>query len=313
MTAEMLAAEASAIEILGASVVAATDIGTHAVEYALAGWRVFPLSGKVPAIRGGRGVLDATADAAQVADWWGGRYAGCNIGGRVPEAMIVIDIDPRHGGADSVAALEDSYGPLPATLTTLSGRGDGGRHLFFRRPGGKLSAKRLGAGVDLKTSSGYVVLPPSIHPDTGKPYERIEHPVAAPPGWLCALLRPGAVTAAPRSARKLHGLYTGPSIADAFTGAASWGDVLGPHGWRCLDADPDADGARWRHPAATSPWSATIRNNILFVYTTSTAFDSTEASNPRGYTKFRAYAVLDHGGDMRAAAKALRNRMEVFQ
>jgi hypothetical protein len=35
-------------------------------------------------------------------------------------------------------------------------------------------------------------------------------------------------------------------------------------------------------------------------------FDVTEPSNPKGYTRFRAYALLEHGGDMRAAARHLR-------
>ena len=29
---------------------------------------------------------------------------------------------------------------------------------------------------------------------------------------------------------------------------------------------------------------------------------------PHGYSKFAAYAVLDHGGDMSAAAKTLRRK-----
>ncbi len=75
-------------------------IGANAVEYAVHKWPIFPLRGKIPAIpklAGGNGVLDATTDAAQIAQWWGGRYAGCNIGGRVPDSMMVLDIDPRHG------------------------------------------------------------------------------------------------------------------------------------------------------------------------------------------------------------------------
>ncbi len=159
---------------LGGSVVSATDIGTYAMEYAANNWQVFPLRGKIPAIAGGRGVLDATSDLATVAHWWGGRYSGCNIGARIPEALMVIDVDPRHDGHNSLAALEAKHGSLPETLTTISGRGDGGRHLFFRRPSGKLTATRLGPGIDLKTSSGYVVMPPSIHPDSGQPYTRVD-------------------------------------------------------------------------------------------------------------------------------------------
>jgi hypothetical protein len=123
---DALIAEAHAIRELGATVLDATDIGTYAVEYAVNNWAVFPLNGKIPAIPNphpkwsrerqtckgecglqGHGVLDATTDIATIAAWWGGRYAGCNIGGRVPESMFVIDVDPRHGGLESLAALEE--------------------------------------------------------------------------------------------------------------------------------------------------------------------------------------------------------------
>jgi hypothetical protein len=185
-----------AIRELGASVIDATDISAYAVEYAVNGWPVFPLRGKVPAIPkklGGCGVLDATTDIDQITAWWSGPYKGCNIGGRVPDPVIVIDIDPRSRGHLSVAALQHRYGRLPETLTHLSGRGDGGKHLFYRRPQGRLTGSRLGNGIDLKTSSGYVVLPPSIHPATGKPYTRIDAPIAAPPRWLIDLLQPPMV------------------------------------------------------------------------------------------------------------------------
>jgi hypothetical protein len=285
-------------------VISHNDLRNAAVEYARHNWPVFPLRGKLPAIAGGRGVLDATTDVDTIVDWWD-RHRGANIGGRVPESMLVLDIDPRHGGDRSLEALEQVHGRLPETLMTISGRGDGGRHLFLRRPPGKLSSKRLGLGIDIKTSTGYVVLAPSIHPATGKPYTRIDRPVAAPPAWLIALLLPEAPApiARPESRRPL---VNGPSIADGYCSAVSWADVLRPHGWRFLDTDPDADGARWLHPAATSACSATIRHGLLFVYSPNTPFEVTESSQPKGYTKFRAYAVLDHGGDMKAAARALK-------
>lgn len=303
-TTALLAAEMSTIRALNADVVDADDIGTFAVEYAINHWPVFPLRGKYPAIAGGRGVHDATTDVDQIIAWWAGRYRGCNIGGRVPDRMFVIDVDPRNGGDRSLALLEAQHHRLPETLATLSGRGDGGRHLFYRRPAGKLTAANLGPGIDLKTPAGYVVLPPSIHPDSGKPYTRIDAPVVEPPRWLVALIvKPDPVpTASPSKAVA----YTGPSVADQYTDAASWADVLEPHGWRCLDADPDADGARWRHPQATAKWSATIKHGNLFCYTPNTPFDPTEPGDPRGYTRFRAFAVLNHGGDLKAATKALR-------
>ena len=83
---------------------------------------------------------------------------------------------------------------------------------------------------------------------------------------------------------------------------------MNPHGWRCRDADPDADGARWLHPRHTSACSATIRNGCLFVYSHNTVFDITEPGNPSGYTKFRAYALLNHEGDLSAAARAVTGK-----
>ena len=175
-------------------------IGVHALDYALHGWEVFPLSGKVPAIAGGRGVLDATTAVGLVIAWWTGPYRDCNIGGRVPQNAMVVDVDPRHNGAASLAHLEATHGPLPSTLTTWSGRGDGGRHLFYRKPRFRLSAARLGQGVDIKTSTGYTVLAPSVHPATGMPYTRADAPIAQPPDWLQGLLYPQPPVWAPMAA-----------------------------------------------------------------------------------------------------------------
>ena len=324
---DTLRLEANTLHILGASVLDAADIGTHAVEFAIKNWPIIPLNGKLPAIpnphpkgsrerqechaecaRHGHGLYDATTDIAIIASWWGGRYAGCNIGGRVPQTMFVIDVDPRNGGLESVAALEKKHGRLPETLMTLSGRGDGGCHRFYRRPPGKLSHKRLGPGIDLKTSNGYVVLPPSIHPDTGRPYVRVDAPVAAPPVWLTDLLRLEALKIPSREPRLPSAFRSGLSIAEEFTAGTSWFDILTPHGWICRDLDPDADGARWLHPTHTSACSATIRNACLFVYSPNTIFEVTEPGYPRGYTKFRAYALLNCDGDLSAAGRAVTGK-----
>ena len=247
-------------------------------------------------------MLDATTNIDQVAAWWAGRYAGCNVGARVPESMFVLDVDDLG----ALAELEDKHSTLPLTLTTISGRAAGGKHMYFRRPAGKISHKRLPKGIEIKTSMGYTVQPPSSHPDTGKKYERMEAPVAAPPAWLVDLLLPEPPAPKPRPAHKLYALHGWTSIADQYTVKATWSTLLTPHGWNCLDKDPEADGARWVHPTATSKWSATIKHGCLFVYSPNTDFDVTESGSPKGYTKFRAFAVLDYKGDLRAAAKALQ-------
>jgi hypothetical protein len=293
-----------------AELIHSDDIGDYAVELAVRGWAVFPLRGKVPAISkgdGGSGVLDATTDVDHVIEWWGERYKGANIGARVPEHAFVLDVDPRHGGDRSLARLIAKHGDLPDTLTVASGREDGGRHFYMRRPDAKLTSRVLGDGLDLKTHAGYCVMPPSRHPDTGRPYRWVSTaPVAAPPPWLVDLITvmpPTMQEAAPR--RRFWSRFT-TSVADRYAESTTWAHILQPHGWRCLDHDGDADGARWLHPTATSAHSATIKHGCLFVYSPNTPLEETTPGDPHGYTKFRAHAVLDHGGDLSAAARELK-------
>jgi Bifunctional DNA primase/polymerase, N-terminal len=300
-----------------------------AVAYAAAGYQVFPLRGKLPvgncpaceprsrSYRPHRaqecehelchGLYAATSDPDRVQRWWA-RCPQANIGARIPLSLLVLDVDPRHGGHVRLAQLQRQHGRLPPTRVSVSGRGDGGHHLWFLHPGAPLSVAALGDGLDLKTHTGYVLLPPSRHPTTGRPYtwaEPLEDP-APLPGWLARLLTPPAVMPVPGSRRTWPpARIGGGSVAERFNAAVSWVEVLGPHGWTCPDPNPDADGARWRHPAATNPKSATIRHGLLFVYSAATPFTPTEAGAPHGYSRFRAYAVLEHGGDLGAAARAL--------
>ncbi len=218
-------------------------------------------------------------------------------------------------GAESLAGLLAEYGELPETRTAASGRGDGGRHFYYRASDARLTSRLLGAGLDVKTSAGYCVVPPSIHPDTGKPYVwTVDGPIMTPPLWLLDLVvvppPPVYVKPARTAARNeiVGTTYVGTSVADAYGERVSWAEILQPHDWRCLDPDGDADGARWLHPAATSSCSATVRFGCLFIYSENTPFDRTEAGDPRGVTKFRAFAVLDHNGDMSAAARDLVGR-----
>lgn len=306
--------------VTASTLLGSANIGIFATELAVHGWPVFPLRGKVPAIRGahpvgdplrgtckgdcgrdGHGLLDATTDLARISSWWRAEYCGANIGVRLPVNIFVVDVDPRNGGSESLKNLEASYGVLPATLTVVSGRGDGGSHRYYRRPSGTLTSKQLGCGIDIKTSSGYVVAPPSIHPASGRPYTWIEAPIAEPPQWLVDLTRPPRT--ATQSTARQNNRFGGTSIAEDFTASITWGQILQPHGWRCIDPDGDSDGARWLHPAATSEKSATVRHGCLFIYSPNTPFDVTEPGDVHGYTRFRAWAVLNHRGDLRAAAR----------
>lgn len=161
------------------------SLSDQAIELATAGWRIFPCRAKAPLTDHGH--LDASTDLEQVAKWWR-RWPDAMIGAAVPDTLIVIDFDPRTN-PDCLAELERLVGQLPVTLTTHSGRGDGGRHLYYLRPHGPLTSTNLPAGIDLK-ANGYCIVPPSLHPATGMPYTWEIHPVAPLPIVLRELLRP---------------------------------------------------------------------------------------------------------------------------
>lgn len=155
-----------------------------ALALAFAGWAVLPLAGKIPVTAHGKD--DATTDPAKVRAMFAKPH---NIGVRIPDSLVVLDFDPRHGG--SVQALEEAAGiRLPSTLTVISGRRDGGHHRYYLHPGGQLSASRIPNGIDVKKNTGYCVAPPSLHPDTGHPYEWVPYRPVPLPAQVLALLRP---------------------------------------------------------------------------------------------------------------------------
>ena len=72
------------------------------VRYAGQGWRVFPCQDKRPLVT--RGFHDATCDLEQIAQWWRS-WPDAQVGAPVPRAFAVVDVDPRHGGKATLAAL----------------------------------------------------------------------------------------------------------------------------------------------------------------------------------------------------------------
>ncbi len=82
--------------------------------------------------------------------------------------LVVLDVDPRHGGKESLSELEREHGALPATMESITG--GGGRHLYFSHPGGVVGNRvNIEPGIDLRGDGGCIVAPPSIHP-SGKRY-----------------------------------------------------------------------------------------------------------------------------------------------
>ncbi len=182
--------------------------GIAALGYAARGWLVLPVHsprpqgcsceqdcgssvGKHPRTR--HGLKEASRNPDRIWSWWR-RWPDANVGIRTgrESGLVVLDVDARHGGDTSLESLEATYDRLPRTLTAHSG--GGGRHLYFRHPGGRIpnSAQLRGfSGLDVRADGGYIVAPPSLH-QSGQRYTW-EEPLlslAVLPFWLGELLTP---------------------------------------------------------------------------------------------------------------------------
>lgn len=138
-----------------------------AIRYAHAGHPVFPLKPrqKVPAGHlVPHGVKDATTDVAVIERWWDYGLAGYNIGLATGYAADVLDVDD----VDAFDRWVGVHGVDVFSCAAYCVTGSGGRHLYWvAEPGGNRT-KHI-PGCDWRGLGGYVVAPPSTHPN-GEPY-----------------------------------------------------------------------------------------------------------------------------------------------
>ncbi len=149
------------------------SLAEAALSYARSGLYVFPIrAGRKEPLKGSRGHLDATTDSEVVSDVWSSNPA-LNIGiSPEPSGIFVIDVDPRNGGTGSWNRLAKEFDIEHVAPTVYTG--GGGSHYYFRLPNNIKIASKANAfgpkfpGVDVKCRGGYVVAPPSRHPDGGE-------------------------------------------------------------------------------------------------------------------------------------------------
>lgn len=121
----------------------------------------------------------ATANSGELSSWPTNANIAIHTAG-----LVVLDVDVRADGDATLAKLDLARG-LPATLTTRTPTG--GRHLFYRlpegHPGVPNGANRLGPGIDVKSTNGYVLAPGSEVP-AGRYRFEADVPIADAPEWL---------------------------------------------------------------------------------------------------------------------------------
>jgi len=147
--------------------------------FARAGYQLFPLKRgtKVPRDEGWQ--TKTYSLAGDIAAWV---KQGGNIGVRLRDVDLVLDVDPRNfaQGDDPLARLSQDVGvDLEDAPTVVTGRGDGGRHIYYRKPAGMRVVGKLEGyeGIDFRSAGMFVVAPGSVHPDTGGLYYMQDEPL----------------------------------------------------------------------------------------------------------------------------------------
>jgi hypothetical protein len=190
---------------------AMADALSAALAYEARGFSVIPLVAgeKRPAVKVGpylHGVQRMIEQDIRT-HWTTNPQHGVGIVTGAPSGLVVVDVDPRNGGSVE-AVLQKGCATGMAACT-----GGGGTHFFLRHPGTLVPCgKTVLPGVDRKGDGGYVVAPPTIHPN-GEPYywgEQTGEPGALP-AWVLEGPTPTAATGEER----------GPWIAETMANPAA--------------------------------------------------------------------------------------------
>jgi hypothetical protein len=156
-----------------------------AQDYLTEGYSIIPLvtGDKRPAVDW-KPFQQRNPSLEELEKWFGGEE-GLNLGivtGPISN-LLVLDFDNK----EALDRLETEFGAIPRTRAVKTGKGV---HLYFRYPSVRVGNRTgVWAGFDVRGEGGYVVAPPSIHPN-GTKYtcDEREIPVADLPQDLLELL-----------------------------------------------------------------------------------------------------------------------------
>ncbi len=172
--------------------------------------------------------------------------------------------------------------------------------------------------IELKGEGGYCLIPPSpsrCHP-TGRLYRYVHDkldltrvPTITPEerAILLDAARSFNQWKDPKPSPKSKPMPTRPSDlsrpGDDYNARATWDDLLSSHGW--TRGSVHGDETRWCRPGKDGGVSATTNHNgsdLLHVFSSSASpFEADQT-----YSKFAAYAMLNHDGNFTEASRALR-------
>ena len=257
------------------------------------------------------------------------------VGGAISGGLTVIDNDePALWSAFCEACELEAPGlleRLPHVQTPKNGH-----HLYLRCDGPTPGNEKLAMGLRLndhdemkpkalfetRGEGGYVVAPgsPADCHERKKTYEHISGPTIEQTPTITVAERDLLF----RIARSFNELSTEPMlpassssapaeprVGDDYNRRATWEELLTPHGWTKLGTRGPL--TQWRRPgkdvggcSATTGCLSQTGNDLLCIFSSNAyPFDVPSGATHGTYSKFAAYAVLNHRGDYSEATRSL--------
>lgn len=288
-----------------------------------------PDGSKAPALRGWKEYQTRLASESELNEWFRNGNGIAVICGSVSGNLELLDFDAPEL-YEPFCELVANLAPGLIERLPLSQSPSGGYHHFYRcetvegnqklavkqiaDEGGRLKDDTL---IETRGEGGYIIAPPSpatCHPD-GKPYELLRGELTAIPEITpeerdvllnCARSFNEKVIQKAEAEEERPGNASGTRPGDDFNAkftVQDWSNLLSRHGWKRKSRHGQTE--YWQRPGkAGHGISATVNyrgSNLLYVFTSNASPFEPESA----YTPFAAYTFLEHGGDFKAAAKAL--------
>lgn len=304
-----------------------------ATAYLRAGLCVLPaiLAEKRPALAGWKQYQRRLPTERQVSSWFAEDQPVCVLAGAVSANLEMIDFDHEGELFDRWRELVATESPALIERLIVERSQSGGRHAVYRCEAPVSGNRKLAQRTLVVPSAEPVVI-------SGKRLvprrvgERFEVTItlietrgegglflcAPTPGYrleqglfdqipvlteaersllieaACALNEVVPPTQRPRGGSAVIG-----RPGDDFNERGDVREVLRRHGWELVRG---GENEYWRRPGKEQGWSATLKNGVLYVFSSNAAPFEPE----RAYAPFTVLALLDHQGDFAAAAAALR-------
>lgn len=250
------------------------------------------------------------------------------IGGKVSGNLEVLDFDEPgfHERWKEQVKQEENGEAILGKLDLVVATPGGGHHVYYRcdtevESGQKLAVREVNSNgirktitlIETRAEGNYVIHPisPVTCHERKLPYLKVSGDFRTIP-LLCGEEREIILAAARALTESVSHVPHDPETSkkrtdrfDLFNAGTSWPEILSPHGW--TQTGTSAEICRWARSGKTGGCSATTNvggSDLLYVFSTNAhPFQANKA-----YTKLGAYALLNHGGNFRAAIQELAKK-----